>query len=143
MNARQRYWADFNSYLMNSGSQLRTNKPSPKNWIKIRHPEGFVRTGAHLAATALDRPQTIAAYVVLEDEDSLELLDELLAQKDAIERDVGRAFTWERKPANRKVRRVFSEREASFLHENDWERQFEWLRGQLERLHLVFRPLVV
>lgn len=143
MNLRQRYWEGFSGYLVSSGSPLETYKPSPKNWIRIRHPEGFARPGAHLAATALDRPQIIAAHVVLEDEDSMALLDELLTQKRTIERDVGRTLTWERKPANRRVRRIFSEREASFLDETDWERQFEWLRSQLERLHRVFRPLVV
>ncbi len=140
---RQRYWTKFNDYLHSSGSPLETYRPSGKNWIKIRHTNPFKRHGAHLAATALSRPHTIAAHVVLEDEDSLNLLDRLLAQKQDIERDVGNMLIWERKEQNAKSRRIYVETAASFEDEADWRRQFEWLRSRLERLHLVFHPLVV
>ena len=142
---RQRYWTEFNDYLHSSGSLIETHRPSGKNWIKIRHPVPFQRHGAHLAATAQSRSRqhTIAAHVVLEDEDSLNLLDQLLAQKQDIERDVGSVLIWERKEQNAKSRRICVETAASFEDEADWQRQFEWLRSRLERLHLVFHPLVV
>ena len=140
---RQRYWTKFNDYLRSSDSLLETYRPSGKNWIKVRHPVPFKRPGAHLAATAASRPHTIAAHVVLEDGDSLNLLDQMLAQKQDIERDVGSVLIWERKEQNAKSRRIYVETAASFEDEADWQRQFEWLRSRLERLYLVFHPLVV
>ena len=122
---------------------LETYHPSGKNWIKIRHPVPFKRPRAHLAATALSRPHTIAAHVILEDGDSLNLLDQMLAQKQDIERDVGSVLIWERKEQNAKSRRIYVETAAAFEDEADWQRQFEWLRSRLERLYLVFHPLVV
>ena len=143
MENRQRYWSKFNDYLHASGSLLETYRPSRKDSIKIRHPVPFKRPKAHLAAQALVRSAKIRAHVVLEDEDSLSLLDQMLAQKRNIERDVGSVLTWERKERNAKSRRIFIETAASFEDESDWERQFGWLQHRLERLYLVFYPLVI
>ena len=142
MDVRERYWTQFDNYLTSRGSTLRTGKPNSKNWIKVRHQDRFKRSGAHLAATAIDRPRAIAAFVVLEDDDSLALLDDLLDRRREIERDVGHSLTWERKPTNKRVRRIFVQRYASFRDERDWEAQFAWLANRLERLHSVFHPLI-
>ena len=144
MDQRQGYWRGFNGHLRSSSSPLEARvRSSTRHWIKVDHPDSFTRPKAHLAATALSRSLTIAAHVVLEDEDSLNLLDRLLAQKQDIERDVGSVLVWERKEQNAKSRRIYVETAASFEDEADWRRQFEWLRSRLERLHLVFHPLVV
>ena len=140
MDGRQRYWTEFNDHLISSGSLLRTYKPSARNWMKIRHPVGFKRPKAHLAANAHANPELIAALIVLEDDDSLSGLDELLAARDLIEKEVGETLTWERKLSNKSSRRIILEAAASWRDESDWHRQFEWLRTRLDRMYNVFAP---
>ena len=144
MDPRQGYWRGFSSHLRSSSSPLVARlMPSTGVWIKVDHPDSFTRPKAHLAAEALTRPKTIRACVILEDEDSLNLLDRLLAQRQDIERHVGSVLVWERKEQNAQSRRIYVATAASFEDEADWQRQFEWLRSRLERLYLVFHPLVV
>ncbi len=140
---RQRYWTALNDYLISSGSGLRTHKPSSNNWMKIRSPEPFRRTKAHLAATALIPEKTIRANVVLEDPDSELLFDELRDQREAIEEAMGGPLEWVRRPKNKDVCRIYVPKQASFTDEPDWDNQFKWFRGRLERLHVVFGPLVI
>ena len=82
----------------------------------------------------------IAALVVLEDDDSLAGLDEMLAERDVIETEIGQRLTWERKLSNEYSRRIILQTGASWREESDWPRQFEWLRARLERLYTVFAP---
>ena len=139
---RATYWAKFGSYLEGLDSPLRVGRYLPAtrtHAVEIKHPAGFERAGAHLAATALDREPVIRANVVLEDNDSLTLFEELRTIGDAL--DVGGALTFEG-ARNPRVRRIFVQNAASYHNESDWERQFEWLRGRLERLYEVFHPHV-
>ena len=140
--ARTTYWENFGSYLEGTGSGLRVGRYLPANRthaVEIKHPAGFERDGAHLAATALHRESVIRANVVLEDDDSLMLFESLRTMGDAL--DVGGALKFEGE-GNPRVRRIYVELDASYRCERDRGRQFDWLRERLERLHAVFHPLV-
>ena len=104
---RTTYWAKFGSYLEGLDSPLRVGRYLPANRthaVEIKHPAGFERDGAHLAATALDRESVIRANVVLEDDDSLTLFEALRTMGDAL--DVGGTLKFEgaRNPRARATR---------------------------------------
>ena len=134
------YWAEFEHHLGKCGSPLRVGHKlgSPAN-RKVEHPTGFTRPGAHLAATALHREDAIRATVVLADDDSLALFEQLRAVSDTIEVDNELEWKGEHNP---RVRLIHVTLGASYRDRNDWPRQFEWLRTRLEHLYQVFYPLV-
>ena len=139
---RELYWAEFGNYLLAQGSPMQVGRYLPStrtHAVEIKHPVGFERPGAHLAATALHQEPVIRANIVLEDDDSLTLFNELRAMSGAL--DLGHNLEFEGE-CNPRVRRIYAARSASYRSRDDWEQQFTWLRPLLERLYAVFCPLV-
>jgi hypothetical protein len=132
---RIRFWTAFRDYLLERKSKLRAQKPGRDHWYTF----GIGTSKAHTAALLISRDNKIGVELAITAENSKELFNDLLAQKDAIEAIVGSSVEW-REMLDRKSSRVMTFRPADPRNESDWPNQFAWLAENLERFDQAFRP---
>jgi hypothetical protein len=130
---RLKYWAAFRSYLQESGSKLRPQKPSKDHWYNF----GIGTSWAHTAALLISRDDTIAVSLYLT-KDAKETFAEIYAKKEEFERIISAELDWREMPEN-KVSRVVLSKKANGFDEKEWPAQFEWLQNTLEKFDVAFR----
>jgi hypothetical protein len=95
-------------------------KPSPQNWydVRIGDPRGQI-------LLQVNSQKKLVATVFWIDHDK-DLYAELLAQRDAIEADLGFVLQWDDKP-DRKASKLVASRPGDFLDETQSQELVEWL----------------
>lgn len=139
-----RFWTAFKQYMEEHDSIVRCQKPLPQHWTN--HAIG--RSGVHLASVISTwnsvtnaKGTELRVELYLDGPDAKQEFEALQAQREPIERAVGDPLTWHN-PENKALAKIYVRCDADFLNESDWATQFAWLRGRLETMHAVFKPLV-
>ncbi len=139
-----RFWTAFREYMRARGSLIRCQKPSALSWNN--HPIGSA--GAHLASVISTlnsekdiRDPEIRAELYIKGPNAKREFNELLKQKEFIERSLGFPLVWHN-PQDKATCRLYTRQDADFFDETQWPQQFEWLRQRLEKMHQVFSPIV-
>lgn len=146
-NAKQTqlgFWTAFKEYMEQQKSFVRCQKPYPQHWMN--HSIG--RSGVHLASIASGWNSETSAWdpeirveLTIDAKDSKSFFEQLLQQKEEIEREIGHSLIWHN-PANARSCRLYLRRSADFFNQAEWPGQHEWLRTNLETFHRVFAPRV-
>jgi hypothetical protein len=132
---QQRFWADLNTVLDRQQGPVGGNRrPQSQAWMT--YPIG--RSEFHLTATMLRRDREIRAEMHIMGEMAKPLFQALLAQRQAVERDLNHPLEWEELPSQQDCRVAVYLRDVDPEDESDWPRQHEWLATQLNDLHRVF-----
>lgn len=131
------FWQSFNDY-MDGKSFVRCTKPLPQHWMN--HAIG--RSGFKLASVISSysyetREPEIRAEFCIDGKNSKEFYLSLENQKQEIENEFGQPLVWYSAP-NVKSCRIYTQSAMSFLYEQKWNEQHEWLRLNLEKLHQIF-----
>jgi hypothetical protein len=92
----------------------------------------------HLGAAMNGREGWIRAELYLTGAKAKSFFDQLLAQKEAVERELGYALVWDELPEGRDSRISVPLNDVNPLNRSDWPRQHEWLAKHLNDLHRVF-----
>ena len=67
----------------------------------------------------------------------MELAEHLQRSESELEEAVGQKLLWAGE-GNKNIRSICVMRSSSYLHEDDWPQQHEWLMERLGRLHSAF-----
>ncbi len=143
--AQFNFWTAFKQYMEQQRSFVRCQKPYPQNWMS--HSIG--RSGVHLSSVASGWNSETNAWdpeirveLVIDAKESKSFFEQLLQQKEEIEREIGHQLVWYNPPDARTCR-IYLRRSADFFKAEEWPGQHEWLRTNLETFHKVFAPLVM
>ena len=75
--------------------------------------------------------------VVLDDNNSKTYYEQLFAQKEKIENEMGEPLNWHH-PTDKRVCRIYLRCGADLENRDDWSKQHSWLLEKLELLYKVF-----
>jgi hypothetical protein len=131
---RVKYWTAFRSYLQESKSKLRPQKPSKDHWYNF----GIGTSQAHIAALLISRENKIAVSLYLNADDAKETFAEMYQRKEEFEKIIGAELDWREMPEN-KVSRVVLFKDVNNFDEGNWPEQFNWLQKTLENFDAAFR----
>ena len=132
------YWVQFASYLEEENSDVRPAKPGPHHWRYY----SVGRAGFNLGTTLNSRDNVIGVELYIKHENALSAFQQLIQQKDSIEKDVDFELEWEELP-DRKGSRIGIKKENSDpLDKKQWAEQMEWMKDMLERFNAAFRKRV-
>jgi hypothetical protein len=136
------FWTAFKEY-MEEYSNIRCQKPAPQQWMN--HSIG--RSGFGLASivssggsVSLSRDPELRVEFFIYMPDSHRYFELLEAQKEEIQAELG-PLTWSSTPEKRTCK-VYIRLSSNFLDREEWPKQHEWLRANLEAFHRVFAPRV-
>ncbi|MDP3285719.1 MAG: DUF4268 domain-containing protein, partial [Desulfobacterales bacterium] len=96
------FWAAFTDYVKEHNSNIKTTKPLPQNWMNI----AIGRSGMSLCAVASlwdsaaesFSSHELRAELVLNDNNSKKYFEQLEAEKEVIEKEIGEQLTWHNPP---------------------------------------------
>ena len=129
------YWAELNNVLEEQGGPIAGNKkPQPQSWMS--YPIGHSKI--HLGASMNLRENRLRAELYMTGHNAKSFFGQLLAQKDAIERELGYPLVWEELPEGRDSRISLPLTDVDPDNKVDWPRQHQWLTKHLSDLHRVF-----
>lgn len=129
------FWKGWSAYLQAKASPVRPQKPSPQHWTHI----ALGRAGVYLAATVHTREGRVGMEVYIDHANSKAMFKQLLAQRDAIEAELGVTLDWQELPDGHACR-ILQVRPASPLDdEAQWPTYFAWMEGAALRMIDVFR----
>jgi hypothetical protein len=128
------YWEWLNRALDGCHGPVAGNrKPQPQSWMSF--PIGHSKI--HLGASMNTRESRIRAELYLTGPMAKSFFGQLLAQKDAIEREFGYPLIWEELPEGRDSRVSVPLNDVDPEDKSDWPRQHEWLAAKLNEMHRV------
>jgi hypothetical protein len=130
------YWQGFCDNLENSGSTLRPQSPSTRQWMNM----SIGRSGMHLAATASMRDGNVTAQLYFQGSGA-PCYHQLLSQRAAIECELGEPPIWDHKDDRASCAIVYK-RSGQTSDPTTWPELFRWTREKLELLDRVFRKRV-
>lgn len=130
-----KYWEAFSDYLARVGSKLKPQKPRPQHWTNF----SIGRSGFKLAALGATKDNWIAVELYMSDEYAKDYFRELIANKSSIDAELGKPVEWQELPEAKACRIRLISHGMNPLEINDWEKQFEWLRSNLDTFDRVFR----
>lgn len=136
---QQQFWTALVQYLEAHKVPVRPQKPLPQHWLNS-NPLG--RSGFHVVSTVHSRERYIGAEIYISHPQSKELFQKLLAQRQAIESELGFPLEWLELPESHACRiRVFRP-DSDLADESAWPAYCEWLADKILRLSNAFRPLL-
>ena len=133
-----RYWTSFSEYLQDHKTRVRPQAPRPRHWAAY----ALGRSGAHLTTRIYLADNRIEACMECKHpEQATAMFNALKTDREAIEREVGRALDWDEKPDVQRCEIIYSW-EADPADEEDWPAQHEKLAATLDDFYRVFSPRV-
>lgn len=129
------FWAGLGDLLVETKAPFKKPKASPSSWIAW----GLGRSGIKMV-TALTAKE-IAIQVEVEREAHPTWFEQLLAQKQPIEADVGFSFDWEARPEV-KLDRVRVSLPLDLRDESTWPAGWKWMRDRMVATKTAFRDRV-
>ena len=131
------YWTAFKDF-MDARGKLKCQNASPQHWMNM----SIGRSGFWLVARVNSLKSRISADFHMKTPQSKAVYQAFEADKQAIEQEFGSQLDWYELPENKESYICVSLEDADFRQQSDWQRQFEWLASNMERLDRVFRKRV-
>lgn len=132
---RLAYWAAFAEYLLAKNSQFRIRRANKDHWFEF--PTG--RSGSVISATiSVDRYKRIGVELYNHGDITKAIYDQLNAQKDSIESEIGERLEWQRLDDKKATRIALFKLGEDPSDPNAWPRQHQWMLTQMERFKQAF-----
>ncbi|MEQ1672590.1 MAG: DUF4268 domain-containing protein, partial [Hyphomicrobium sp.] len=139
---RESYWAAFSEVMRERSLPVKIREQAPR--------QGFYTftidpsKGAYIYVYRVVEAKVIGAYLSLSGVPGVVrvVFDRLIADKTAIEGELGCALDWSEKQADRNYRAQIQWIDGDALDEADWRRQHDWLADQVDKLYRVFKPRI-
>jgi len=135
------FWVAFTDYVREHNSNIKTTKPLPQHWMNI----AIGRSGMRLCAVASLWDSVTESFIshelraelVLDDNNSKIYFEQLEAEKEKIEKEIGEPLTWHN-PPDKRMCRIYIRKSTDLQDRNKWPEQHEWLLNKLELFYKVF-----
>jgi len=135
---QQEYWRVLREMLLERKSVVKPQKPQPQNWTTF----AVGRANFSLFASVNTQKEFIRVGLSCTDFNAKAYFRLLLAEREAIEGEMGFKLDWEELP-NRKESRVAIQRNhVNPAFRDDWKAQHAWLAEMLETFYRVFSQRV-
>jgi len=131
------YWTAFKIRLTDT-SQLRCNKPRPRQWMDIR----IGRTGFRLRSYVNTQHSWIQASLEFFGDNGTNYFHLMQMQQEEIKQISKYPLTWEELPTKKTARVGFKTAEVVPTNSDDWTDQHIWLIERLNHLHDLFHDRV-
>ena len=140
-----KFWTQFSEFLQSPGneSRFRPSKPAPQNSTRC----AFIAPGVSLQGVAAlwdnemnaGDNNVLRAEVCIDGINAPYYFEQLLANRGAIETELGETLNWYQSEGVRQ-KRIHFRKSIDFEDESKWPEYHEWLRIHLDRLYSVFSP---
>jgi Domain of unknown function (DUF4268) len=128
------YWQAFREYLLEHSTILKPQAPLPQHCTYL----SVGRSCFTLDARVNTKSNGIGSGILMTDGYAKSYFDQLNSSKQKIEQEIGTALLWERLDDHKRSQIKLELSNAPLTQREDWLRQFEWLKNQLERFHKAF-----
>jgi hypothetical protein len=136
---QHRFWAGLVQHIEAHRLPLRPQRAAPQHWLNLHR---LGRSGFKIAATVHSRERRIGVEVYIWHDEAKEMFQKLLAQREAIESELGFALDWQELPDKSACRIAVFRPDVDLADEAAWPGCFEWLVDKARRLSEAFRPRV-
>lgn len=139
-----RFWSGFKDFLkQKSGAPLRARSARARHYLNF----SIGRSGFWLSGLSIATREEIGVELIIDGSSSIEAKDAfqaLLSKKDKIEAQLGFEMVWsETTPEVKRSKLGVYKSDEDIENEKNWPAQYEWLSDTLEKVHAVFRPLIM
>jgi len=131
------FWEMFKARLLEKRVVLSAETPAPKYWFNV--PLG--RSHIHLSNILNTDESRFGLRVYLHNRVADAVLEQLLRDKDAIEREIGTTLQWNPNPDNRD-KTILLSRGIDLTDRNSWTAQVDWLVDMNAKFRQVFMPRI-
>lgn len=129
------YWQAFKTYIDNSGSKIKCQKPQPQHWTSF----SIGRSDFHMSAVVSVRDNFLRVEFLMNGPNSKSNFQTL---KTAYENDsyteIDANVIWDELP-DKIVSWVYLKKDVDVSKNSDWKNQHEWLRINIEKFDKFFR----
>ena len=132
------FWTGFAQHLQSQTGWKIRRKPQAQHWMDI--PIG--RSNFVMNAFINSRAQRIGVGLALYGPDKQAYFQQLYAQKDEIETEIGEPLTWQALPAKKSSYISLSKADTNPMKPDLWPEQYQWLIDKLKAYDLCFRDRV-
>jgi len=132
---REGFWTEFRDRIEDTRTPLRARKPQPRHYYS----NSIGVSGYHISYFIDEDAGELGLELIIED--SPEVFEELQAQADALEGELGTELYWDdlRETRSGKMRsNIGVTRTADIEDRSQWDEYFDWMFEQGERFHEVF-----
>lgn len=131
------FWTETRAALQQTGKFPSLQTPRPQYWFDI----ALGRSGVHMSLTANTMDKRVGARLVLSAERGERALELLMAQREAIERDLDLKLDWNPYPEKR-IKTVRVTHPADLLDRASWPDAIAWLTKTAAAFYAAFAPRV-
>ena len=132
------WWTMFREALVASNLVGSTQTPRPQYWYNV----ALGRAGIYLSNIANTYAGRIGVRIYLHGKSGGDsALDQLSADREAIEREIGQPLQWNPNPDN-KDKIIAIDRDADLSDRNQWNKHIAWMLDMTKRFHNTFSPRV-
>jgi hypothetical protein len=132
------YWTAFREVVAERKGPVKPAKPQAQAWLMFAAGRSDVR----LVATANFQRNRITCQVSTFGQYSKAIFHRLLAQRGAIEAELGEKLDWRERPDMKESHVVLELANQDPADESQWQTQHAWLAERLDALHRAFAPRV-
>lgn len=128
------FWTKFADKLKET-SHLRLQKPKPQHWAMY----SIGRSGFHLNGLHNTRDKCIGVELYIKHQNSKHFYNQLYAQKNEIEAEIGHELIWKELPTKNATRIILYWHDVDPMDRARWNEYQEWLGQYIEAFDHAFR----
>lgn len=132
------FWKRLVGSVAAQSDVVRPQKPAPLHWLNI----SIGRAGFAIVATVNQQIGRLGVEIMVAGKRPKEHFEQLLAQKEGIEQQLGFALDWLELPDAHQCRIVAWRNDSPLQDETRWEEYVAWMADRILRMDSVFRPAI-
>lgn len=132
------FWRHLVTRVVAQSEIVRPQKPLPQHWLNI----SIGRAGFGVIPTVNQQVGRLGVELMVAGKQPKQHFQQLLAQKDTIEQQLGFGMDWMELPDAHQCRIVAWRNDSPLQDEARWDEFAEWMADRIIRMDAVFRPLV-
>jgi Domain of unknown function (DUF4268) len=132
------YWTALKADMELNKSKAKTQKPLPQGWTNI----ALGRSGINLVAVARVKKESMGVHVAIYGPNRKSFFEQLISQKDEIEREIGSTLQWLEMPDKLESNIKLTQENVDIGNKANWPQHIEWMRKAIDNFYRVFSSRV-
>lgn len=132
--AQLEFWTQLAEKLKEN-SHIRPQKPMPQHWAVFR----IGRSGFHMSGLHNTRDKCIGVELYINHQNAKDFYNQLYAQKNDIEAEIGHELIWKELPNKSASRIILYLRDVDPMDRSRWDEYQDWLIKYIEAFDSVLR----
>ena len=132
--AQLEFWTQLAEKLKEN-SHIRPQKPMPQHWAVFR----IGRSGFHMSGLHNTRDKCIGVELYINHQNAKDFYNQLYAQKNDIEAEIGHELIWKELPNKSASRIILYLRDVDPMDRSRWDEYQDWLIKYIEAFDRTFR----